>query len=216
MHNPLIVQSPGLEKRAELECEGVKIEIGGEDFWASLVVLESARLDVILGMDWLSKHEAIIDCPRRSVDLTSSFGTRLTVRPKFEKAELIAICGDHAIHIGDVAVVGDYEDVFPEELPGMPPDRDVEFVIELAPGTAPVSKRPYRIPPNELVELKKQLKELEEKGFIRPSSSSWGCPAMFVKKKDHSLHLVVDYRPLNEVTIKNKYPYLGLMIYLIN
>jgi hypothetical protein len=68
MHNPLIVQSPGLEKRAELECEGVKIEIGGEDFWATLIVLESTRLDVILGMDWLSKHDAIIDCPRRSVD----------------------------------------------------------------------------------------------------------------------------------------------------
>jgi hypothetical protein len=133
MHNPLIVQSPGLEKRAELECEGVKIEIGGEDFWASLVVLESVRLDVILGMDWLSKHEEIIDCPRRSVDLTSSFGTRLTVRPKFEKAELFAISGDHAIHIGDVAVVSDYEDVFPEELPGMPPDRDVEFVIDKYP-----------------------------------------------------------------------------------
>jgi hypothetical protein len=96
--------------------------------------------------------------------------------------------------------------VFPEELPGMPPDREVEFVIELAPGAAPISKRPYRLAPEELAEMKKQLQELEEKGFIKPSKSPWGCPAMFVKKKDHSLRLVVDYHPLNEVTIKNKYP----------
>ena len=87
-----------------------------------------------------------------------------------------------------------------------PPDREVEFVIELKPGTAPISKRPYRMPPNELRELKEQLKVLLDKGFIRPSSSPWGCPALFVKKKDDSLRMCVDYRPLNEVTVKNKYP----------
>ena len=88
----------------------------------------------------------------------------------------------------------------------MPPDREVEFVIELKPGTAPISKRPYRMPPNELRELKEQLKILLDKGFIRPSSSPWGCPTFFVKKKDGSLRMCVDYRPLNEVTVKNKYP----------
>jgi hypothetical protein len=88
----------------------------------------------------------------------------------------------------------------------MPPDRDIEFVIELQPGTAPISKRPYRMPPNELVELKIQLQDLLDKGFIRPSASPWGCPALFVKKKDNSLRLCVDYHPLNAVTIKNKYP----------
>ena len=88
----------------------------------------------------------------------------------------------------------------------MPPDREVEFVIELKPGTAPISKRPYRMPPNEQRELKEQLKVLLDKGFIRPRSSPWGCPALFVKKKDDSLRMCVDYRPLNEVTIKNKYP----------
>jgi hypothetical protein len=88
----------------------------------------------------------------------------------------------------------------------MPPDRDVEFVIELQPGTAPISKRPYRMPPRELAELKTQLQELLDKGYIHPSSSPWGCPAIFVKKKDGSLRLCVDYRPLNAVTIKNKYP----------
>jgi hypothetical protein len=88
----------------------------------------------------------------------------------------------------------------------MPPDRDIEFAIELQPGTAPTSKRPYRMPPAELAELKKQLQELLDKGFIRPSTSPWGCPTLFVKKKDESLRMCVDYRPLNAVTIKNKYP----------
>jgi hypothetical protein len=102
-------------------------------------------------------------------------------------------------------MVCDYPDVFPDELPGMPPDRDIEFAIELQPGTAPISKRSYRMPPAELAELKKQLQELLDKGFIRPSTSPWGCPALFVKK-DESLRMCVDYLPLNAVTIKNKYP----------
>jgi hypothetical protein len=88
----------------------------------------------------------------------------------------------------------------------MLPDRDIEFAIELQPGTAPISKRPYRMPPAELAELKKQLQELLDKGFIHPSTSPRGCPALFVKKKDESLRLCFDYRPLNAVTIKNKYP----------
>jgi hypothetical protein len=105
-----------------------------------------------------------------------------------------------------IPVVGEYPDVFPYELPGMPPDWDIEFAIELQPGTTPVSKRPYRMPPAELAELKKQLQELLDKGFIRPSTSAWGCPTLFVKKKDDSLRLCIDYLPLNAVTIKNKFP----------
>jgi hypothetical protein len=108
--------------------------------------------------------------------------------------------------IRDIPVVCEFLDVFPEDLPGLPPERDVEFVIELKPGTTPISRRSYRMPPNELAELKTQLQDLLEKGFIRPSSSPWGCPAIFVKKKDQTLRMCVDYRPLNEVTIKNKYP----------
>jgi hypothetical protein len=88
----------------------------------------------------------------------------------------------------------------------MSSDRDIEFAIELQLGTAPISKRPYRMPPAQLAELKKQLQELLDKGFIRPSTSSWGCLALFVKKEVESLRLCVDYRPLNVVTIKNKYP----------
>ena len=88
----------------------------------------------------------------------------------------------------------------------MPPDRDIEFLIELLPGTGPISKRLYRMPANDLEEIKKQIKELLEKGYIRPSSSPWGAPVLLVEKKDGSLRMVVDYRALNEVTIKNKYP----------
>jgi hypothetical protein len=110
------------------------------------------------------------------------------------------------IKVKDIPVVCEYPDVFPDDLPGMPPDRDIEFIIELQPGTAPISKRPYRMPPNELAELKIQLQDLLDKGFICPSASPWDCSALFVKKKDNSLTLCVDYRPLNAVTIKNKYP----------
>nr|CAB3502749.1 unnamed protein product [Digitaria exilis] len=106
----------------------------------------------------------------------------------------------------DIPIVCKFPDVFPDDLPGMPPDRDIEFVIELQPGTAPISKRPYRMPPAELAEMKTQLQELLDKGFIRPSTSPWGCPAIFVEKKDHTLRMCIDYRPLNAVTIKNKYP----------
>jgi hypothetical protein len=105
----------------------------------------------------------------------------------------------------DIPMACEYMDVFPDELPGLPPDRDVEFVIELQHGIAPISKSSYRMPPKELAELKKQLQELLDKGYICPSSSPWGCPALFVKKKDSSLRLCVDYRPLNAVTIENKY-----------
>jgi hypothetical protein len=117
------------------------------------------------------------------------------------------------IKLKDIPIVGEYPDVFPDDLPGMPPDRNIEFVIELQPGTAPISKRPYRMPPNELAELKIQLQDLLDKGFIHPSASPWGCPALFMKKKDNSLRLCVDYRPLNAVTIKNKYllPHINIL-----
>ena len=98
----------------------------------------------------------------------------------------------------EVPVVKDYLDVFAEELPGMPQDRDIEFLIELLPGTGPISKRPYRMPTNDLEEIKKQIKELLEKGYIRPSSSPWGAPVLLVENKDGSLRMVVDYRALNE------------------
>ena len=106
----------------------------------------------------------------------------------------------------DIRIVNEYPDVFPDELPGMPPERDIEFIIELLPRTAPIAKRPYRIGVNELAKLKKQLRELIDKGYVQPSSSPWGAPVLFVEKKDGTQRMCIDYRSLNEVTIKNKYP----------
>jgi hypothetical protein len=108
--------------------------------------------------------------------------------------------------LNEIRVVQEYHDVFPEDLPGVPPDHDIEFIIELLPGTPSISKRPYRMPVNELVEPKKQIVELQSKGFIRPSSSHWGAPMLFMEKKDGAQRMCVDYLSLNEVTIKNKYP----------
>jgi hypothetical protein len=110
----------------------------------------------------------------------------------------------------EILVVQEYPEVFPEELPGMPPDRDIEFLIELLPGIPPISKRPYRMLVNELVELRKQLSKLQAKGFICPSSLPWGAPMLFVEKKDRTQWMCVGYRSLNEVIIKNKYPLLQI------
>jgi hypothetical protein len=105
-----------------------------------------------------------------------------------------------------VPVVNEFPNVFPEELSGMPPDREIKFVIDLVPGTAPIYKRPYRMATKQLAQLKDQIKELLEKGFICPSSSPWGAPMVFVSKKDGTQRMYVDYRALNKVTIRNKYP----------
>jgi hypothetical protein len=106
----------------------------------------------------------------------------------------------------EIRVVQEYPDVFLEDLLGMPPDCDIEFIIDLLPGAPPISKRSYRMLVNELAELKKQIVELQSKRFIRPNSSPWGAPVLFVEKKDGTQWMCVDYQSLNEVTNKNKYP----------
>ena len=103
-------------------------------------------------------------------------------------------------------MVCEFSDVFPEDLPGLPPDKELEFGIKVLPGSASISIPPYRMAPMELKELKTQLQDLVDKGFIRPSVSPWGAPVLFVKKKDGTMRLCIDYRQLNKVTIKNKYP----------
>ncbi|GJX44173.1 putative reverse transcriptase domain-containing protein [Tanacetum coccineum] len=149
--------------------------------------------DVIIGMDWLAKYQAIIvyaekivRCPVFLAHVTTN-----EVEDKSEKKRL-----------EDVPIVRD----FPEDLPGLPPTRQVEFQIDLVPGAAPVARAPYRLAPSKMKELSEQLKELSDKGFIRPSSSPWGAPVLFVKKKDGSFRMCIDYRELNKLTVKNRYP----------
>jgi hypothetical protein len=199
----------------------VNLKIRGVDFVANLIVLELKGIDVILGMDWLGKHKVLIDCAKKSIKLTTSDGKELEfvaelvvtakgINNRMKINQLDASPGSEA------PVVNEFPDVFPKELPGMPPDRDIEFVIELKPGTAPIYKTPFRMPTPELAELKEHIRELLEKRFIHLSSSPWGAPVIFVPKKDGTQRLCVEYRALNEVTVKNKYPCLGLMICSIN
>jgi hypothetical protein len=154
----------------------------------------------------MTKHQVWLDISSQVVKIDSpNYGVTTLYLPQQEYLHLCTYTITNT-KVKDILVVCEYPDIFPDDLPGMPPDRDIEFIIEPQPGTAPISKRLYRMPPNELAKLKVQLQDLLDKGFIRPSASPWGCPALFVKKKDNSLRLCVDYRPLNAVTIKNKYP----------
>jgi len=186
---------------------GATLEIGDRQFIADLVVLPGVGIDVILGTKWMSGNGVLIDTTTRVVMLRDP-GTKedfLVQLPRdIHIRSMMNAVTSRAIE--DILVVCEFPDVFPDDLPGLPPDRDVEFKIELLPGTAPISRRPYRMPPNELAELKAQLNELLKKGLIHPSSSPWSCPTIFVKTKDQSFCVCVDYRPLNAVTIKNKYP----------
>ncbi|GKD56156.1 putative reverse transcriptase domain-containing protein [Tanacetum coccineum] len=114
------------------------------------------------------------------------------------------------LKLEDVPVVRDFPGVFPKDLSGLPPSREVEFRIDLIPAAMPIAKSPYRLAPTEMQELSNQHKELQDKGFIRPSSSPWGAPVLFVKKKDGSFPMCIDYRELNKLTIKNRYPLLKI------
>jgi hypothetical protein len=154
-------------------------------------------------MKW---HKTVLDISARLVYLNSPVYGKMTLHlPTISR---IKASLHHVVErmLEDIHVVREFPDVFPDDLPGMLPERAIKFKIELQPGTTPISKTPYKMLRKELIELKIQLKDLLDKGFIRPSSSPWGCPALFVSKKDKGLHLCVDYRPLNAVTIKNKYP----------
>jgi hypothetical protein len=154
----------------------VPILIEGATFQANLLILDKLGLDVILGMNWLGKHDGVIKCGPRTINLLHLSGNRVLLSLAKKEVCLYALTGTETMTLEDIPTVCEYPDVFLEELRGMPPDREVEFVIELMPGTAPISKRPYRMPPNELKELKEQLKILLDKGFICPSSSPRGCP----------------------------------------
>ena len=167
------------------ECRNLTLAVGKHFFPVNLIILETQGLAIILGMDWMAQFEGVIDCANRAIMLTTPEKKKIRFKSKFEmkKVRLNSLKG---VSLGDVLIVREYPDVFLEELPGMPPDRDVEFIIELKLGTAPIAKRPYPMAADELKELKKQLDEQLQKGLIRPSSSPWGAPILFVEKKDES------------------------------
>jgi hypothetical protein len=189
----MIVQIPGSQARTNLSYEGVPVDIHGVPFQDNLIILRTKGLDVILVMEWMSEYNGHIDCARKAITITNSEGVQIeyiatmTSRKSYYKKAISRKTLDQ------VRVVCEYPDVFPEELPGIP-------------GIAPIAQRPYRMNPQELEELKKQLADMLSKGLIRPSASPWGSHVLFVDKRDCTIQLCVDYRRLNEVTIKNKYP----------
>ncbi|GJZ08715.1 putative reverse transcriptase domain-containing protein [Tanacetum coccineum] len=197
--------------------------------------VEMGTYDVIIGMDWLTKYQAVIDCAKKIVRIP--FGSEILIfhgdgsrnkrRTRLNiisctKTQKYLLKGCHVFlahitiketgdkskkkQLQDVPIVKNFPEVFPEDLPGLPHTRQVEFHIDLVPGAAPVARAPYRLAPSEMKELADQLQELSDKGFIRPSSSPWGAPVLFVKKKDGSLRMCIDYRELNKLTVKNRYP----------
>jgi hypothetical protein len=210
MKHTMLVSSLGGEMRTKHISPAVSFTIMGVDFLSNLILLDSKGIDIILGMDWLSKYDGVIQCARKAVKLTKKDGTSIEFVAMVQSDQDNVLNQTKAIALEVIRVVREYPDIFPVELLGMPPDHDIEFLFELLLETPPISKRPYRMPINELVELKKQITELQAKGFIRPSSSPWGAPVLFVEKKDGTQRMCVNYRSLNEVTIKNKYPLLWI------
>uniref|UniRef100_A0A2N9GS05 RNA-directed DNA polymerase n=1 Tax=Fagus sylvatica TaxID=28930 RepID=A0A2N9GS05_FAGSY len=209
-------------------CKSCVTKIADRELVADLTLLEMKDFDVILGMDWLAANYASVDCRSKKVkfqipgEMEFSFvGSGASVTPCVISAlqarrMLRKGCRGYLATVRDtqqdelklenIPIVSEFPEVFPEDLPGLPPDREIEFSVDLLPGSGPISKAPYRMAPAELKELKEQLQELLDKGFIRPSVSPWGAPVLFVKKKDGSMRLCIDYREINRVTVRNKYP----------
>jgi hypothetical protein len=165
---------------------------------------------MFLGINWLHKYQAVIRCDKRTMKLVCPLGEELVtelVSTELRKGgcHQMAIDSKEANPLEAIKVMSEFPDVFPKDLPGMPPERKVEFTIELIPGTVPIYKRAYMVSGPDLVELKKQIDELSERGYIRPSTSPWAAHVLFVEKKDGTRRMCIDYRALNEVTIKNKY-----------
>ncbi|GJT61750.1 putative reverse transcriptase domain-containing protein [Tanacetum coccineum] len=215
--------------------KGCTLNFLNHQFNINLMPVELGSFDAIIGMDWLAKYQAVIVCAERIVRIpwrnktliihgdgsTQGSVTRLNLisctkaQKYMEKGFPLFLAHITAKEVEnkseekrleDVPIVQDFPEVFPEDLPGLPPTRQVEFQIDLVPGAAPVARAPYRLAPSEMKELSEQLKELSDKGFIRPSSSPWGAPVLFVKKKDGSFRMCIDYRELNKLTVKNRYP----------
>ena len=225
LEEPLYVSSPlGIRARIRMICRGCELEISRILLTVDLRVMDMSEFDVILRMDWLTAYRVVIDCERRRVTAYTQDGTRVVFQG--DKHDILPQTMYESRYQGQLTgwlasltledevkpesdlprVVYEYEDVFSDELPGLPPQRVVDFGIELHPGTSPISMTPLRMAPVELQELRVQIQELLDKGFIRPSTSPWGAPVLFAKKKNKTLRLCIDYRQLNRVTIKNWYP----------
>jgi hypothetical protein len=203
-------------------CENCPITVSSKTYYIDLVCLPMKQLDVILGMDWLSANHVYIRCAKKSIYMpTSNMVERVALSELLKHTYQLVqfICAqDKGFYVmltvtlesdvspNDIPIVSEYLDVFPTDITSLPPEREIEFSIDLIPGAEPVSVAPYRMSPLELKELKTQLEELIQKHFIRPSVSPWGAPVLLVKKKDSSMRLCIDYCQLNKVTIKNKYP----------
>ena len=224
LKEPLYVSSPlGIRTRIGMICRCFELEISGTLLTMDLRIMDMSEFDVILRMDWLTAYRVVIDCERKRVTAYMQDGTRVVFQG--DKHGILP----HTVHEsrcqGQLAgwlaslnledeerpdldlprVVCEYVDVFLDKLHGLPPQRVVDFGIELHPGTSPISMTLQRMAPVELQELRVQLQELLDKGFIRPSTSPLGAPVLFAKKKDKTLRLCIDYRQLNRVTIKNRY-----------
>jgi hypothetical protein len=189
MYPPVRVSSIGGRTQTDRFCPSARVQIGGIEFPADLMGNQDATIDVILGMKWLTKYQTSLSCDKRTMKLVSLSGEEVLVELVLSGPRK-GSCHQVTAHIEEIEpskamnIVSEYTYVFLEELPGMPPERKVEFAMELIPSTAPISKRAYRVSRPELVELKKQIDELLDKGYIQPSTSPWVAPVLFLEKKD--------------------------------
>nr|GEX74085.1 putative reverse transcriptase domain-containing protein [Tanacetum cinerariifolium] len=199
----MIVESKDVEPQGPNVVTGCTLNLVNHIFEINLMPIELGTFDVIIGMDWLVKHDVVIVCGEKVVRIP--YGNEMLI-VESDKGVSRLKSKSKEKRMEDVSIICNFPEVFPEEFPGLSPPTQVEFRIDLVPGTAPVARALYRLAPSKMKELSVQLQELPEKGFIRSSSSSWGAPVLFVKKKDGSFRMCIDYRELNKLTIKNRYP----------
>jgi len=223
MNGEMVVETPAKGSVTTSQvCLKCPLSMFGRDFAVDLVCLPLSGMDVILGMNWLEFNYVHINCFRKTVRFSSTeeegetefLTTKHLKQLMHDGIQMFSLMASLSIEnqavIDMLQVVCEFPEVFPDEIPDVPPEREVEFSIDLILGTKPVSMGPYRMSASELAELKKQLEDLLDKKFVRPSVSPWGAPVLLVKKKDGSMRLCIDYRQLNKVTIKNKYPLLRI------
>jgi hypothetical protein len=224
----LVKMAIGARRKVNEMVKSCLIDMNGLNTKADLNIFPLGSYECLIGMDWLDQHHTLLDCHKKVFTCLDEEGKlrkvqgipravtireilALQLKKCYRKgcqiiaAHLAETPRDKVPNLEDYAVLEYFEDVF-KEVPGLPPRRDIDFSINLMPGVAPVSKNPYRMSTPELKELQMQLEELMKKGYIHPSVSPWGALVFFVRNKDGTLRLCIDFKQLNKVTIKNKYP----------